>query len=281
MMSEKIKQIMMIIIGNMLIAFAISVLVVDNGIIAGGVSGLGLSLSYYFNIPLTLAVTTLNILLFFIGLFYVGKEFASKTLLSTFIFPIILNLFESTTIFNGIFIDPFVICLLAGSCIGLGIGLVMKANCSTGGVDVLAIVLSKKMRIPVHIILNIIDISILLSQMIFSEPSKIVYGIIIVFITSLVLNQTLTMGTSLIQLTIISDQYMIIRDYILNDADAGLTLLNSQKGFTLDDSKLVLSIIPYQKLTSMKQNILKIDPTAFMIVSKVEEVGGRGFTLER
>jgi len=146
MMSEKIKQIMMIIIGNMLIAFAISVLVVDNGIIAGGVSGLGLSLSYYFNIPLTLAVTTLNILLFFIGLFYVGKEFASKTLLSTFIFPIILNLFESTTIFNGIFIDPFVICLLAGSCIGLGIGLVMKANCSTGGVDVLAIVLSNLMQ---------------------------------------------------------------------------------------------------------------------------------------
>lgn len=280
-MVDKLKQLISIFIGNVLIAFAISALIVENGIIAGGVSGIGLSLSHYFGISLTTAVTTLNIILFALGYFCVGKEFASKTLISTIIFPIILNFFESVTYFRGLFTEPFIVCLLAGSCVGLGIGLVMKANCSTGGVDVIAIVLSKKLQIPVHVVLNVIDVSILLAQMTFSEPTKIVYGIIIVTLTSTMLNKTLTMGTSLIQLTIMSDSYLDIRNYILNEADAGVTLLNSEKGYSKESTQIVLSIIPYQKLTSMKQQILKIDPTAFMIVSKVEEVGGRGFTLER
>ena len=103
----------------------------------------------------------------------------------------------------------------------------------------------------------------------------------ITFITSTVLNKTLSHGTSLIQLTVMSDHFLRIKETILNELDAGATLILSEKGFTNEASKLVMSIIPYRKLPEIKHRIHEIDPLAFIIVSKVDEVGGKGFTLER
>lgn len=101
------------------------------------------------------------------------------------------------------------------------------------------------------------------------------------FVSSAMLKKTLLAGTSLIQLTIISDSYEKIREMILKEMDAGVTLMLSEKGYTQKESKLVTSVIPYQKLPKMKEGIRKIDPMAFIIVAKIEEVGGQGFSIER
>ena len=85
----------------------------------------------------------------------------------------------------------------------------------------------------------------------------------------------------MIQVTIISDKYQEIRQAIIREMDAGVTMLMSEKGYTEKDSKLVMSVIPYLKLPSIKSKVQEIDSSAFVIVSKVEEVGGQGFTTER
>lgn len=100
-------------------------------------------------------------------------------------------------------------------------------------------------------------------------------------LTSIMLNKTLTSGTSLMQLVVMSDHYEDIKNMILHDHDAGVTLLASEKGYTSENSKLVLSVLPYRKLPAIKEKINTIDPLAFMIVSHVDEVGGKGFTLEK
>ncbi len=280
-MKEKIFYLLKIVVGNVLIAFALSTLFFENNIICGGVSGIGLVINHYFNLPISSVVAVINISLFLVGFYYLGKEFAMTTLVSTFIFPIILEFFESTPMFHHYLDDPFMAAILAGCLVGLGIGLVLKANASTGGVDILALIINKKFKFPVHIILNVIDITVLVLQFSFSNTTNVIYGIMITFITSAVLNKTLSMGTSLIQLTVISDYYECIKDSILNDLDAGATLILSEKGYTNESSKLVMSIIPYRKLPEIKTKIHDIDPLAFVIVSKVDEVGGKGFTLDR
>lgn len=280
-MKQKILNLVYIIIGNIFIALAINTLILENHIIVGGISGIGNVLNHYFNIPVSLSVGCLNVCLFLVGLFFIGKKFAMTTLLSTFLFPIILQFFETHAMFHHYLEDPLLAAILAACLVGVGIGLILKANASTGGVDILAILLNKKFGFPVHIVLNCIDLSILVLQFTFNDTTHVIYGIMIVMITAVVLNKTLTQGTSLVQLTVISDHYEDIKQSILHEFDAGVTLLASEKGFTQENSKLLLSVLPYRKLPAIKAKIHELDPVAFVIVSHVEEVGGKGFTLEK
>ena len=280
-MKQKILNLVYIIIGNIFIALAINTLILENHIIVGGTSGIGNVLNHYFNIPVSLSVGCLNVCLFLVGLFFIGKKFAMTTLLSTFLFPIILQFFETHAMFHHYLEDPLLAAILAACLVGVGIGLILKANASTGGVDILAILLNKKFGFPVHIVLNCIDLSILVLQFTFNDTTHVIYGIMIVMITAVVLNKTLMQGTSLVQLTVISDHYEDIKQSILHEFDAGVTLLASEKGFTQENSKLLLSVLPYRKLPAIKAKIHEIDPVAFVIVSHVEEVGGKGFTLEK
>ncbi|OUQ35939.1 YitT family protein [Massilimicrobiota timonensis] len=280
-MKQKILNLVYIIIGNIFIALAVNTLILENHIIVGGTSGIGNVLNHYFNIPVSLSVGCLNVCLFLVGLFFIGKKFAMTTLLSTFLFPIILQFFETHSMFHHYLEDPLLAAILAACLVGVGIGLILKANASTGGVDILAILLNKKFGFPVHIVLNCIDLSILVLQFTFNDTTHVIYGIMIVMITAVVLNKTLTQGTSLVQLTVISDHYEDIKQSILHEFDAGVTLLASEKGFTQENSKLLLSVLPYRKLPAIKAKIHEIDPVAFVIVSHVEEVGGKGFTLEK
>lgn len=280
-MKQKVLNLIYIIVGNILIALAVNTLILENNIIVGWTSGIGNVLNYYFHIPVSLSVGCLNVCLFLVGLFFIGKKFAMTTLISTFLFPIVLQFFETHAMFHHYLNDPLLAAILAACCVGVGIGLILRANASTGGVDILAILLNKKLGFPVHIVLNCIDLSILVLQFTFNDTTHVIYGIMIVMITAVVLNKTLTQGTSLVQLTVISDEYETIKESILHEFDAGVTLLASEKGYTKENSKLILSVLPYRKLPSIKAKIHEIDPYAFVIVSHVEEVGGKGFTLEK
>lgn len=280
-MKEKVLNLIQIVIGNVCIAFALSSFILEHGIICGGVSGIGIVAEHYLNLPISLVVGILNVSLFAVGFFILGKEFAMTTLVSTFLFPVLLELFNQLPFMHGLLDDSLLAMVIAGCLVGIGIGLVMKVNASTGGVDILALALNKKFKIPVHIVLNVIDVTILLFQITFSNTTTIIYGIMMTFVTSTMLNKTLSNGTSLIQLTVISDSYEEIKKAILHEMDAGVTMLLSEKGYTNEDSKLVMTVIPYRKLPSIKQRVLAIDPLAFVIVSKVDEVGGKGFTIER
>ena len=280
-MKKTILNFLQIIIGNACIAFAVSTLILENGIVCGGVSGIGSAMEHYFDMNLSLVVAILNIALFLLGLWYFGKTFALSIVVSTFAFPIFLNIFEKIPSLHGYLNDSLLAMVIGGCLVGFGIGSVIRVNASTGGVEIFAQFISKQFKLPVHNVLNVIDILVLVLQISYSNATNIIYGIIMTFVTSAVLRKTLLMGRSLIQVTVISDKHYEIRQAIIHEMDAGVTMLMSEKGYTEINSKLVMSVIPYNKLPSFKAKIQEIDPTAFVIVSKVEEVGGQGFTTER
>lgn len=279
-MKKKLINLLLILFGNACIAFAVNTLILEHGIICGGVSGIGSAVEHYFGIPVSLVVGILNIALFFLGLKAFGKEFAMSIIISTFAFPAFLEFFDRSP-FHGYLNDSLLAMVIGGCLVGLGIGVVIKANASTGGVDILAQYIHKKFEIPVYIVLNVIDVLILAFQITYSDTTNVIYGIIMTFVSSTMLKKTLSSGRSLIQLTIISDSYEEIKKMILHEMDAGVTMILSEKGYTEKSSKLITTVIQYQKLPKMKENIREIDPMAFIIVAKIEEVGGKGFTMER
>ena len=280
-MKKKILNLIQILLGNACLAFAVNTLILEHDIICGGVSGLGSAIEVYFGIPISLTVAILNTALFFLGLYSFGKEFAMSIIISTFSFPVFLEIFDRIPSLHGYLDDPLLAMVIGGCLVGLGIGMVIRTKSSTGGVEILAQYIHKRFKVPVHVILNIIDVAILLLQITYSDTTHIIYGIILTFVSSAMLNKTLLAGRSLIQLTIISDKHEEMRDLILHDMDAGVTMLMSEKGYTHENSKLLMTVIPYEKLPVIKTKVLDIDPLAFIIVSKVDEVGGMGFTVER
>ena len=280
-MKEKVLNLFQILLGNACMAFAVNTLILEHGIICGGVSGIGSAAEYYFGLPLSVVVAILNVGLFFLGLWYFGKEFAMSIIISTFAFPVFLEVFDRIPALHGYLTDPLMAMVIGGAFVGFGIGLVIRANASTGGVDILAQFISKQFKIPVHIVLNVIDVLILVFQIGYSNTTNIIYGIALTFVSSAVLNKTLSSGRSLIQLTVISDSFEEIKKVVLHEMDAGVTMLLTEKGYTEENSKMVMTVIPYKKLPAIKTKVLAIDPKAFIIVSKVDEVGGVGFTVER
>lgn len=280
-MKGKLLRIGTIILGNVFVSFAVSTLVLENQLISGGVTGLGIVTNHYTGINISLIVGIINVLLFLLGLFFIGKKFALSTLISTFAFPVLLEFFNTNAIFHNYCQDTLLAVVLAGCLVGIGVGLMIRSDASSGGMDIIAIILNRKLGIPVFIMVNVFDFIILCMQATFSNPTKILYSIVLVFVTSFMLNKTLTKGSKMVQLVVISDCHEMIKKMIIEEADAGVTSLYSQKGFNETDTKTLLTIIPPVKLTKIKEQIKLIDPVAFMVVATVDEVSGRGYTLER
>lgn len=280
-MRERIKKIGFILLGNALVAFGISTLVLENNLISGGVTGIGITVSHYLGFNISFVVGIINVCLFLLGLLFLGKTFALSTLISTFAFPLLLEFFNTQNIFHHYCDDLLLAVVLAGCFIGIGTGLMIRNDASSGGMDIIAIILNRKCHIPVYLMVNVFDFSILCLQASFSDITLIVYSIVMVFVTSFMLNKTLTRGAKVVQLTIISDHYEAIKQMILMDLDAGVTAMYSEKGYSGNPTKVLMTIIPPVKLNHIKERIKKIDPEAFLVVASVDEVNGRGYTLVR
>ena len=275
------KNFLFIILGNLIFALGIAVFVIPNGLILGGSTGLALSVQHFLGIDITITVAIINIVTFLAGLFILGKKFAATTLISTFIFPIFLNYFKDIERFENITSDLLLASIFTALLVGTGVGIVLRVGASTGGLDIPAIILNKKKGIPIAVVLYAIDISILLSQMIFSNTEQILYGIIIVLITTMVINKVIVYGKNDFMVTIISEKYLEISENIHNKIDRGTTFIDIQTGYKKNTQQAVMSVISKRELHSLNKLVQEIDPKAFIIINQVNQVKGRGFSLDK
>ena len=275
------KKFLFIILGIIIFALGIATFVIPNGLIMGGSTGLALSVQHFLGIDITITVAIINIVTFLAGLFILGKKFAATTLISTFIFPFFLNYFKDIEKLKHITSDTLLSAIFAALLVGTGVGIVLRVGASTGGLDIPAIILNKKRGIPIAIILYTIDISILLSQMIFSNIEQILYGIIIVLITTMVINKVIVYGKNDFMVTIISEKYLEISENIHNKIDRGTTFIDIQTGYKKNNQQAVMSVISKRELHSLNKLVQEIDPKAFIIINQVNQVKGRGFSLDK
>ena len=275
------KNFLFIILGNLIFALGIATFVIPNGLIMGGSTGLALSVQHFLGIDITITVAIINIVTFLAGLFILGKKFAATTLISTFIFPIFLNYFKDIERFKNITSDLLLASIFTALLVGTGVGIVLRVGASTGGLDIPAIILNKKKGIPIAVVLYAIDISILFSQMIFSNTEQILYGIIIVLITTMVINKVIVYGKNDFMVTIISEKYLEISENIHNKIDRGTTFIDIQTGYKKNTQQAVMSVISKRELHSLNKLVQEIDPKAFIIINQVNQVRGRGFSLDK
>lgn len=278
---KTIFNIVAILIGNAIYALAVVLFIVPNNLITGGTTGLSLLLYNQFGIPMSGFIFVFNGIMFLVGLFVLGKKFALSTLISTFFYPTAFAFFEKTIGYGGMTSDNLLAVLCAGIMIGVAIGIVIKCGASTGGMDIPPLVINKKVGIPVSVSMYFFDFLILLSQMLFTNKEMVLYGILLVMTYTLVLDNVLVMGKSQTQVKIVSKEYEKINTMISTEIDRGTTLLQAETGYMKNEYPVVLTVISNRELPALNSKVLEIDPNAFMIVSKVNEVHGKGFTFKK
>ncbi len=267
-----------VIIGDFIYALGVAFFIEPAGLIMGGSTGISLFLHHTFGLSTSNVVLVINTVLFLVGLAILGKMFALNTLLSTFIFPFELKLTEYLASQITLTDDIFLCTFFGGALIGISLGIVIKSGASTGGMDIPPLVLNKFFGTSISGAMWVFDVIILLIQALFATREMVLYGIILVVLYTVVLDKTLVLGQSKTQIKVISKKSDEIRQAILSDIDRGVTILHAQTGYLQEETEIVLSIISKRELVKTERFIHEIDPDAFIIVARVTEVKGRGFS---
>lgn len=147
--------------------------------------------------------------------------------------------------------------------------------------DIPPLVLNRFFRIPVSVSLYAFDIIILLAQASYTPIEKVLYGISLLMIYTIVLDKILLFGTTRIEVKVVSQKHGEIREAIIHELDRGVTALSATSGYMNEPTEMIFSVISNRELPKIEKIIHKIDPNSFMVVSQVSEVRGHGFSMKK
>ena len=278
-LSARILSVLAVVAGNFLYALSVKVFLLPTGLVTGGTTGLAMIVNHLTGLPVSAFVLVFNVVMLLLGWWLLGRAFALTTLASSFLYPAFLEVI-------GWFLGDYVLTddlllntIFFGLGIGISLGVVIRAGASTGGMDIPMLVLQRYLRIPVSVSMYVFDFLILLGQLFFSPVESVLYGIVLAIIYTVMLDKMLMLGTSRTEVRIVSARAREISAAILEQVDRGVTLLHGEGGYLHVPTEIVMSIISTRELVKLERLVHGIDPECFMIVNRVSEVHGRGFSM--
>ena len=278
-----IKTYLILTIGVFLYAFSWIAFIIPKGIAGGGVTGIS-SIIYYATdglLPISLSYLVINVALITVGTIILGKGFGFKTiyciLCASLMFEV-LPQFECITTLSDI-PDKFINAIIGGALSAFGIAAIFMQGGSTGGTDIIAIVLSKYRDSSPGKIFMYCDLIIIGSILVL--PGKglqdVVYGYIVMVSFTYLLDQLLTGAKQSVQIIIFSSKYKEIGDMLITSMDRGVTALDSVGWYSQQEGKVLIVIARKQQLPQITASIKEVDHKAFISVSSVMGVYGEGF----
>lgn len=265
---KQIKDTFFIVVGNMICSLGIGTIALRLGLSLGGVSGLAKVLHNVLPVSISILVLAVNLVLFALAYFFVGKKFAMNSFLSVILFPVFLEFAQSITVLDCLKED-----LLLGTLIGgilLGSGLILRGNGSSGGFDIIGVILNKYFNIKTASTMALIDVFVLVFQIRIENLMLSIYGVVMIFITSYMVNLILTKENNEVKIMIFSKKEDEIQDMLLHERDCGCSILHGETGYTKEKMRVIVSIMPYDKVNHVKQSILAIDQDAFIVLENVQ-----------
>lgn len=275
---NKFLSVLMVIAGNILYTLSIKLFLLPANLMSCGTTGIALVVNHFLNVPMSAFILAFNVAMLAVGWLVLGRQFAMTTILSSVLYPLFLEILNrvlgDVVVTENILLNV----LFAGMGLGISLGIVMRAGASTGGMDIPPLILKKFFRIPVSATLWAFDFCILLAQMFFHPLEDLLHGVLLIIVISIALNKIMLLGTSRTEVKIISSKSGQIRDAVLSQVDRGVTMLHGAGGYSGTETEVIMSIVSNYELPKIEQLARSIDPDCFMIISRVSEVWGRGFS---
>lgn len=275
---NRVFSLLLVVVGNILYALTVKLFLLPANLISCGTTGIALVVNHMTQIPISGFIFVFNVVMLLVGWRMIGRQFALSTVFSSLFYPVALEVLNRTLGDIRITQDILLNVVFAALGLGVSLGMVIRGGASTGGMDIPPLILKKYLHIPVSSSLWVFDFCIMISQLLFHTLEDLLYGILLILILSFTLNRVMLMGTSKTEVKIVSPKADAIRDAILSQVDRGVTLLHGEGGFLHTPTEIILSIVFNHEMPKIERLARSIDPDCFMIVSRVSEVWGRGFS---
>lgn len=273
------KNFILIVLGAYLISLSINMFLLPHKMTTGGASGIATILYYLSNIPMGITILAINLPLFVIAIVKLGKKFVIKTIFSTVLLSVFLELFKYDQVIQTTQIDLLMSCIFGGIISGIGLSLTFKAGASSGGSDLLANIIYKLTKIQsLSKVLMGIEIVIISGVIIcFKDINLGLYSIIALFISTKVIDVIFDGIYNTKVATIITKKGDQIVESILSELGRGATITNSIGAHSGEENTTITCVITRNQIASLKQIIRDNDNRAVMYITNANEAIGKGF----
>ena len=294
---KTLSEYALVALGILMYVLGWTLFLIPNNLVGGGVTGLSSILQYATHgvINAGWSYGVINILLLIVALRLLGKSFGSKTIFAVVLASVGLSflqkiipqgIIQSLALENGKLMST----IMGGMLAGAGIGMTMSQGGSTGGTDIIALVVNKYRNVSPGRMILWIDVAIILSSLFFpsympdgslmgwsDKITTVVYGFILVVVNSTVLDLYISGSRQSVQLFVLSDRFAEIADAVTNDLHTGVTVLDGEGWYTKQSRKVLMIITRKTELNIILRYIKSIDSNSFLSGSSVTGVYGKGF----
>ena len=271
---QYLKELLGIVVGSALAAVALVMFLIPNRLAPGGVSGLAVILFHMFSIPVGLTMILINLPLFYLAYRFLGLRFLLHTLVGAVMFPLFIELFAFLPVATT---DLLLASVYGGVVMGLGLGIVFRANGSTGGTALLARLLNRFVGVTTGSGLLGADILILFVSGVVFGAELTLYATLSLAVSSWIIDvvqEGISFAKTALIITRAGDA---IIPRVLQDLGRGVTRLEGRGGYTNEPKDVLLCVVNRNEVSRLKRVVCEVDPTAFLIVGTAHEVLGEGF----
>ncbi|HPY21905.1 MAG TPA: YitT family protein [Bacteroidales bacterium] len=286
---SEIKAYFIIAVGLLCYVLAWSIFILPNNMVGGGVTGIAAIIQYWTGFEVSYSYFIINTVLLLIALKVLGRGFGAKTVFAIVVtsalfkvVPAIIpeSFIQEFAVNNG----PMLCCIFGGALAGLGMALTFAQGGSTGGTDIVALMINKYRSVSPGKIIVLLDIIIISSSLILPSESTwgykfaiVIYGFIMSAVLSFTLDMFLSGSKQSVQILIFSKKYDAIADRITEETGRGVTILNSRGWYTKEEGKVAIVIVRKNESSYILRIVKEVDKTAFLSVGSVMGVYGKGF----
>lgn len=264
-----------ILIGCIIGAAAYPMFLVPNNIAPGGLTGVATVLNYLFQWPVGTVSLAMNIPLFLVGYRSMGKIFAFRSLMATFLFSLLIDVLPLQPVSR----DPLLGTLFGGVVLGLGLGFILRGGATTGGTDMIARMVHRRLPfITVGMFLFVLDLLVVLSAAVLIGGEQALYALISIYVCSKVIDAVMMGFGGNKACFIMSPAWESITARLMNEVGRGVTQLRARGAYTGREQPMVMSVVSRQEVMAVKRIIREEDENAFMFITEAHEALGEGFS---
>ena len=274
---KKIREYALITLGIVLTAISLEYFFFPNDIAAGGVSGLALVINSVFGFDKSITVFILNILLFVLAFFVLGKGFGGKSIYATITLSVAMWIIEKFFVPGILTENLFLASIFGSALLAMGSAIVFHQGASTGGTSIIAAIISKYTGIGVGTALLINDSLICVLAINTFVIDKGLFGLFSLILIGLLIDKFIDGFNTCKQVFIITNKEQLVREFITKEIDRGCTVLNGEGGYTGKDVKIIYTMLSNSQFITLKKFMKEHNPEAFITVNDSNEVLGVGF----
>lgn len=274
---EGIKTYAIITFGLILYSLAWTSFLLPNQITGGGISGLSAVIYYATGFPVGISVLLLNIVLVVLAMRSIGFGFGIKTIYGVVALSLFLSIFQYW-IKDPIVTDRFMAAVIGGMLAGIGIGIVFTQGGSTGGTDIIAMLITKYRNISPGRVIMYCDVLIIASSyFVFHSLEIMVYGYVTMVVVSYVIDFVLAGSRQSFQVFVFTKKHDLIANRIVKELHRGVTLLDGEGWYSKEPMKIIMVLVRKNESSELLRIIKQEDPQAFISMGSVMGVYGKGF----